>query len=310
MREVVILGSGPAGLAAAIYAARADLKPLVVSGPQPGGQLTTTTEVENWPGEPDGIDGTALIEKLKKQAQKFGTEFKEGWVTDVDVTSVPKRLIFDGGEVVETRAVVVATGASAMYLNVPGEDALKTKGVSACATCDGFFFRDKDVVVIGGGDVAMEEAIFLTKFATSVTVIHRRDTLRASKPMQERAFANPKIHFVWNTEVVEVMGVDAGHVTGVRTKNNQTGEEKTIEAQGYFAAIGHKPNTDVFLGQLAMSEKGYLQLEAGSTRTSVEGVFAAGDVADHVYRQAITAAGTGCAAALDAERWLSEQRSF
>lgn len=306
MHEVVILGSGPAGLTAAIYTARADLRPLVIHGMQPGGQLTTTTEVENWPGEPDGVDGTALVEKLKKQAKRFGTTYKEGWVKEVDLNASPKRLTLEGGEVIEAKSVIIATGASAKYLGVPGEDELKSKGVSACATCDGFFFRDKAVVVVGGGDVAMEEAIFLTKFATSVTVVHRRDELRASKPMQKRALENDKITFEWNSEVQEVLGVEEDHVTGVRIKNNQTGEEKTLEVQGYFAAIGHKPNTDIFEGQLDM-EKGYLKLEPGSTRTNIEGVFAAGDVADHLYRQAVTAAGTGCMAALDAERWLSEQ---
>lgn len=307
MRDVVILGSGPAGLSAAIYAARADLKPVVVHGPQPGGQLTTTTEVENWPGEPEGIDGTALIQKLNKQAERFGTEYKEGWVTEVDLKSSPKTIMLEGGEVIETKALIVATGASAKWLGVPGEEELKNKGVSACATCDGFFFRGKDVVVVGGGDVAMEEAIFLTKFATSVTVVHRRDTLRASKPMQKRAMENEKIAFEWNNEVQEILGQDAGQVTGVRIKNNQTGEEKVLEVGGYFVAIGHKPNTDIFKGQLDMDEKGYLDVVPGRTQTNIEGVFAAGDVADHLYRQAITSAGTGCAAALDAERWLAEQ---
>lgn len=307
IRDLVILGSGPAGLTAAIYAARADLKPLVVHGPQPGGQLTTTTEVENWPGEPEGIDGTALIEKLKAQAVRFGTEFQEGWVKEVDLNSSPKKLILEGGDVIETKALIVATGASAKWLGAPGEEELKNKGVSACATCDGFFFRDKDVVVVGGGDVAMEEAMFLTKFASSVTVVHRRDELRASKPMQKRAFENDKITFAWNSEVQEILGVEEGRVTGVRIKNNQTGEETVLEAGGYFVAIGHKPNTGVFAGQLDMDEKGYLQVVPGRTLTNVEGVYAAGDVADHLYRQAVTSAGTGCAAALDAERWLAEQ---
>lgn len=305
MYKVVILGSGPAGLTAAIYTSRAGLSPLVIHGPQPGGQLTTTTEVENWPGETDGVDGTALIEKMRKQAERFGTEFKEGWVKDVRFETDSKKLVLEGGEEIETKALIIATGASAMYLGVPGEDELKSKGVSACATCDGFFFKDKEVVIVGGGDVAMEEAMFLTRFATKVTVIHRRDELRASKPMQERAMANEKIVFEWNTEVAEVLGVDEGRVTGVRVKNNQTNEEKTIECQGYFAAIGHKPNTGMFEGKLEM-EKGYIQVEGRSTKTSVKGVFAAGDVADHVYRQAITSAGAGCMAALDAERWLEE----
>ncbi len=305
MRDIVILGSGPAGLTAAIYAARADLKPLVVHGPQPGGQLTITSDVENWPGYENGIMGPELMDQMNKQAKRFGTEYKEGWVTDVDLVSNPKILTLEGGETIETKSLVIATGASARWLEVPGEQELQGKGVSACATCDGFFFRDKKVVVIGGGDSAMEEANFLTKFASEVVVIHRRDELRASKAMQQKAFDNPKISFEWSAAVQEVLGVDEGKVTGVRVKNNETGDEKTIECDGYFAAIGHVPNTKIFKDKLPMDDKGYLIVsEPFTTKTKVPGVFVAGDVADHMYRQAVTAAGTGCMAALDAERWL------
>ncbi len=304
MHSVAILGSGPAGFTAALYAARADLAPVLIHGPQPGGQLTLTSEVENWPGYEHGIQGPELMEIMKKQAARFGTTYKEGWVRAVDLKANPKTLTMESGEVIEARAVIIATGASAMWLNVPGEKELQGKGVSACATCDGFFFRNKKVVVIGGGDSAMEEATFLTKFASEVVVIHRRAELRASKIMQQKAFENPKITFEWNAEVLGVLGVEAGHVTGVRIKNNQTGEEKIVEADGYFAAIGHKPNTDLFKEQLELDAKGYLKPEPYTSRTSIPGVFVAGDVADHVYRQAVTAAGTGCMAALDAERWL------
>lgn len=308
MHQVIILGSGPAGLTAAIYAARADLSPLLIHGPQPGGQLTLTSEVENWPGYEHGIMGPELMEVMKKQAARFGTTYKEGWVTAVDLKSDPKKITMETREVLEARAVIIATGASAMWLNVPGEKELQGKGVSACATCDGFFFRDKRVVVIGGGDAALEEATFLTKFASEIVVVHRRGELRASKAMQQRALGNPKITFEWNTEVLEVLGQDAGHVTGVRVKNNQTNAEKVIEADGYFAAIGHKPNTDIFKDQLETDVKGYLTIaEPFTTKTAIPGVFVAGDVADHVYRQAVTAAGTGCMAALDAERWLGTQ---
>jgi thioredoxin reductase (NADPH) len=307
MHDIVILGSGPAGLTAAIYAARADLKPLVIHGPQPGGQLTITSDVENWPGYENGIMGPELMDQMNKQAKRFGTEYKEGWVTEVDLASDPKRITLEGGEVIEARALVIATGASARWLEIPGEKELQGRGVSACATCDGFFFRDKKVVVIGGGDSAMEEANFLTKFASEVIVIHRRDELRASKAMQQKAFDNPKISFEWSASVLEVLGVDEGKVTGVRLKNNETSEEKTIECDGYFAAIGHIPNTKLFADKLPMDDKGYLKVsEPFTTKTDVPGVFAAGDVADHVYRQAVTAAGTGCMAALDAEKWLEE----
>ena len=308
MHDVVILGSGPAGLTAAIYAARADLAPLLIHGPQPGGQLTLTSDVENWPGYEHGILGSELMEVMKKQAARFGTSYKEGWVTAVDLTHDPKKITMESGEVLEARAIIIATGASAMWLNVPGEKELQGKGVSACATCDGFFFRDKHVVVIGGGDAAMEEATFLTKFASQVTVIHRRGELRASKIMQQKAMSHPKIAFEWNAEVLEVLGKDVGHVTGVRIRNNQTNEEKVVETDGYFAAIGHKPNTEMFKDQLETDVKGYLKIaKPFSTKTAIPGVFVAGDAADHVYRQAVTAAGTGCMAAMDAERWLEAQ---
>lgn len=305
IHPVVILGSGPAGLTAAIYAARAGLSPIVVSGPQPGGQLTMTTEVENFPGFEQGVQGPELVEVMKKQAARFGTICKEGLVREVDFVSNPKKIFLESGDVLETKTVIVATGASAMWLGVSGEKELQGKGVSACATCDGFFFRGKKVVVVGGGDSAMEEATFLTKFASEVVVVHRREELRASKAMQERARANPKITFLLNKEVKEVLGKDIGHVVGVRIADNQTGEETIVDCAGYFAAIGHKPNTEIFQGKLDLDKKGYIVLKnLPMSATSAEGVFAAGDVADHIYRQAITAAGTGCAAALDAERWL------
>ncbi|MEK7094680.1 MAG: thioredoxin-disulfide reductase [Patescibacteria group bacterium] len=303
--EVVILGSGPAGLTAAIYAARAGLSPIVVSGPQPGGQLTMTTEVENFPGFEGGVQGPELMEVMKRQAARFGTIYKDGWVNKVDLASNPKKIFLEGGETLDAKAVIIATGASAIWLGAPGEKELQGRGVSACATCDGFFFRGKKVVVVGGGDSAMEEATFLTKFVSEVVVIHRREELRASKAMQERAKANAKITFLLNKEVKEVLGVDNGRVSGVRIVDNVTGEETTVECDGYFAAIGHKPNTDMFQGKLDLDIKGYIILKnPPSSKTSVEGVFAAGDVADHTYRQAITAAGTGCVAALDAERWF------
>ncbi|NQV11771.1 thioredoxin-disulfide reductase [Candidatus Uhrbacteria bacterium] len=305
MRDVVILGSGPAGLTAAIYAARADMKPLVVHGPQPGGQLTITTEVDNWPGFENGIMGPELMEEMKKQAARFGTEYKEGWVEKVDLSAEKKTLTFSDGSTLDTKALIVTTGASAMWLGIPGEQEFQGKGVSACATCDGFFFRDKKVVVVGGGDTALEEATFLTKFAGEVVMLVRRDEFRGSKAMQAKARANDKITIMWNTSAKEIVG--DGKVTGVKLVNNQTKEESEIEADGFFVAIGHKPNTDLFKGQLDMLDSGYLTIaEPFTTKTKVPGVFAAGDVADHVYRQAVTAAGTGCMAALDAERWLEE----
>ena len=301
-RDLIILGSGPAGLTAAIYAARADLKPLVLEGAQPGGQLTITTDVENYPGFDQPIMGPELMDVMKKQAARFGTQFDFATIERVELDGPVKKLYADG-TTYEARAIVIATGASARWLGIPSEEKLKGHGVSACATCDGFFFRDQVIVVVGGGDTAIEEATYLTKFGSVVYVVHRRDELRASKAMQDRAFHNPKIKFLWNTVVHEVMGDKK--VSGVRLRNLVTNEEQTLDCGGLFIAIGHTPNTDIFKGQLAMDENGYLIVEKGTSRTNVKGVFAAGDVADFSYRQAVTAAGMGCMAALDAERFLA-----
>src|SRR5437667_6031983 len=303
--QVVIIGSGPAGYTAAIYAARANLKPLLFSGLQPGGQLTITTDVENYPGFPKGVLGPELMELFRAQAERFGTQVIDGMVIKADLSSRPFRIAGDGGHQMLAQTVVIATGASAKWLDIPSEKALSGHGVSACATCDGFFFRNKEIGVIGGGDTAMEEALFLTKLASKVTVIHRRGDLRASKVMQQRAFANPKIGWEWNQEVVEVLGDKKAGVTGVKTKNTQSGEHKTIPMNGLFVAIGHQPNTELFKGQLEMDPVGYIKIQPGTTKTSIPGVFASGDAADPVYRQAVTAAGTGCMAAIDAERWLA-----
>ncbi len=301
MRDVIIIGSGPAGLTAALYAARANLAPLIIEGLEAGGQLMLTTMVENFPGYRDGVMGPDLIAELRTQAERFGTEIISGDVTAVELGARPITVRL-GDRVEETKALIIATGASARLLGLPSERALMGHGVSTCATCDGYFFRDKPIVMVGGGDSAMEEAIFLTKFASQVTVLHRREQLRASKIMQEKAFANPKIVFEWNTELVEVKDVEQGVVTGVVLHNNKTGATKELAVEGLFIAIGHTPNTGLFEGQIDLNDNGYI-IVAG-TRTTVPGVFACGDVQDHVYRQAITAAGTGCMAALDVERYL------
>ena len=301
-KNVVIIGSGPAGLTAALYTARANLSPLVIEGIEAGGQLMLTTAVENFPGFSDGIMGPDLMAAMRTQAGRFGAELVRGNVSSVDLSRRPFVITTDDARI-EARAIIVATGASAKLLGLPSERRLMGHGVSTCATCDGFFFRGKPIAVVGGGDSAVEEATVLTRFASHVTVIHRRDSLRASKIMQDKAFANPKISFEWDTEVVDVLDKGQGAVTGVQLRNHKTGAEKCLEIEGLFVAIGHTPNTSLFRGQLDMDEAGYLVTGEGA-RTNVAGVFACGDVQDHVYRQAITAAGSGCMAALDAERYL------
>jgi len=304
VRDVIVIGSGPSGYTAALYAARARLRPLVFEGSvTSGGALMKTTDVENYPGFPDGVIGPDLMDSMRKQAERFGAELIADDVTEVDLTVDPK-VVNVGGDTYLAKTVIIATGSSYRQLNVPGEDLLSGHGVSWCATCDGFFFREQDIAVVGGGDSAMEEATFLTRFARSVTVIHRRDELRASKIMQDRAFANPKVKFAWDSEVVEILGED--RVTGVRLRNTKTREESELAVTGIFVAIGHDPRSELFTGQLPTDPEGYLLVDQPSTRTAIEGVFAAGDVVDHTYRQAVTAAGTGCAAALDAERWLAD----
>ena len=301
-RNVIILGSGPAGLTAALYTARADLQPLLLKGVDAGGQLMLTTEVENFPGFPDAVLGPDLMERMEKQAARFDAELRHESATRVDFSQRPFR-VWSGDEELRARTLIISTGASARWLGVPGEERLRGRGVSACATCDGFFFRDQELVMVGGGDSAMEEATFLTRFASKVTIVHRRDEFRASKIMQDRVFANEKIDVVWDSTIEEVLGGDA--VTGVRVRNVKTGQTSDLPAGGVFVAIGHSPNTELFEGQLEL-ENGYIKVHEPTTRTSVEGVFAAGDVVDHIYRQAITAAGMGCQAALDAERFLAE----
>ena len=302
LRNVVIIGSGPAGLTAALYTARANLKPLVIEGLEAGGQLMMTTLVENWPGHPQGVDGPDLMAKIREQAERFGAEIRRGTVKDVHLSSHPFQVVTDD-ETVQTRTVIIATGASARLLGLPSERALMGHGVSTCATCDGYFFRGKPIAVVGGGDTAMEEALFLTRFASQVSVIHRRDSLRASKIMQDKAMTHPKISFEWNTEIDEIKDTGQGMVTAAALRNLKTGERKDLPVEGVFIAIGHTPNTSLFKGKLEMDANGYLITHDG-TRTSVPGVFACGDVQDHIYRQAITAAGSGCMAAIDAEKYL------
>jgi len=308
--KCLIIGSGPAGYTAAIYAARADLKPLMYQGLQPGGQLTTTTEVENYPGYPDGTQGPKMMEDFQKQAERFETDVRWGMITEIDLSQRPFKAKADDGKIIEAETVVLATGATAKWLGMPSESEYNGYGVSACATCDGFFYKGKVVAVVGGGDTAAEEASYLANLCEKVYLIHRRDELRASKAMQKRVLNTKNIEMVWDTVPKEIIGVKEGFakkVTGVNVQNVKTGEEKTINIDGFFVAIGHKPNTDLFKGQLEMNDTGYLVTKPDSTATNVEGVFAAGDVQDHVYRQAVTAAGTGCMAAIEAERFLAVQ---
>ena len=304
-RRVIIIGSGPAGLTAALYTARANLKPLLVEGIEAGGQLMLTTMVENWPGFRDGIMGPDLMADIRAQAERFGTEIVSGNVERVDLRNRPFSLSFSDGKKITTDALIIATGASARWLEIGCDRKLSGHGVSTCATCDGYFFRGKPIAVVGGGDSAMEEAIYLTRFATKVTVIHRRDSLRASKIMQDKAFANPKIEFIWDSEIADINDVERGEVTGITVRNLKTGKLTEVPLDGVFIAIGHTPNTALFRGQLELDEAGYIITHHGS-KTSSPGVFAAGDVQDHIYRQAITAAGSGCMAAIDAERYLDD----
>ncbi len=307
VRNVIIIGSGPAGYTAAIYAARARLEPLMFEGSvTAGGALMQTTDVENFPGFPDGVLGPELMDSLRKQAERFGAELVADDVVSVDLTATPK-VVRTSDETFLANAVIVATGSKYRELGIPGEKPLAGHGVSWCATCDGFFFREQDIAVVGGGDSAMEEATFLTRFARSVTVIHRRDTLRASRIMQDRAYDNPKIKFLWDSEIVAAVGDTK--LTGLRTRNVKTGEEQVLPVSGVFVAIGHDPRSELFMGQLDINPEGYLLVQHPTTRTNIDGVFACGDVVDHIYRQAVTAAGTGCAAAIDAERWLASQES-
>ena len=307
VRDVIIIGSGPAGYTAAIYSARAKLQPLLFEGSvTAGGALMQTTDVENFPGFPDGIMGPELMDSLRKQAERFGAELVSDDVVEVDLTASPK-VVKTETDTYLAKAVIIATGSKYKELGVPGEKELSGHGVSWCATCDGFFFREQDIAVVGGGDSALEEALFLTRFGKSVTLVHRRDSLRASKIMQDRAMANPKIKFLWDSQVTEMIG--ESKLTGLRIKNLRSGEEQVLPVGGVFVAIGHLPRSELFSGQLATDPEGYLLVEQPTTRTAIEGVFACGDVVDRIYRQAVTAAGTGCAAAIDAERWLAEHES-
>ncbi|TXD39330.1 thioredoxin-disulfide reductase [Lujinxingia vulgaris] len=305
--DVTIMGSGPAGLTAAIYSARANLEPVLFEGPQPGGQLTITTDVENYPGFPEGVMGPELMERMRSQAMRFGLENHIALITDVDTSKRPFKVTLDDGTVFHTRTMIISSGASARLLGLESESELMGYGVSTCATCDGYFFRDQEIVVVGGGDSACEEANFLTKFASKVTLVHRRDELRASKIMQDRVLANPKVEMLWNSEVQEVLGTRESGVTGIKVYNNQTEEVSELACTGVFVAIGHTPNTAVFKGQLKTNESGYIITQDGSTATSVPGIFACGDVQDFTYRQAITAAGSGCMGAIDAERFLESE---
>ncbi len=304
-KKIIILGSGPAGYTAAIYAARANLKPMILTGFQKGGQLTTTTDIENFPGFPEGIDGNLLMSQMEQQAARFETEIEFGEVSQVDVSEKPIK-VYTTDKLFTTDALVIATGASARYLGIESETRFKGRGVSACATCDGFFYKDKKVAVIGGGDTALEEASYLANFCEKVFVVHRRDEFRGSKAMQNRVLKNEKIEIVWDSVVEEVVGDDSG-MTDLKVNNVKTGDSRLLGTEGMFVAIGHTPNTSLFDGILEMDDKNYLITQQGTTKTNIEGVFACGDVTDSVYRQAITAAGTGCMAAMDAERWLAEQ---